>query len=522
MCYEPWNRELGQGMPPEQTPSDLIAKFNLKVDPGADIFVLKETTVDFKGIQWLARFLRHNAGSSRVQVVWSLRAYRHTYLSFVEGARKWWGHKDMVPGVDGYNQWVERSRKATGTLLGLYQEFPGALYAYESLTAEPTTTIPRLMAELGLEFSDQQLDYLRHFSPEQVRGDVSMENNARPISIESVTKRELEWELHQSQLSEANGDALRQQLDQFWLAVDQRRIIPGKIPISLLPGGVSFKEQARPGHEYREEFSSRSDWQKFAQSAPAIFDHGLIDSCASNIARRGFHFRGEVVKPAQIGRIGKNYRESFSYQGINSRKRAVLVELFHDLRSRQFSIEDARIYAPEALGGFATFLAQEFSHFQGSEYLPDPAQRRKLATIEHQDLSALTYPDAAFDYVLVNDIFEHLPDLGAVLGQIQRVLAPGGVLLSTFPFALQRDEHLVKAVLNADGSIDYLTEPEYHEDPVDKQGVLVFQVPGWEILKDCHSLGFASANMVFLASPARGILVNNISGEMLLKAVNPN
>jgi hypothetical protein len=509
-------------MVPDQTPQDLIDKFSLEVAPEASIFVIKETTVDFKGIKWLARFLRHNAGTHRVQVVWTLRAYRHTYLSFVQSAREWWGYKDMEPGVEGYNRWVERGRGATGLLLDVYQKFPGALYSYEALTENPEETIKRLMSSLDLEYSDQQLEHSSHLIPEQVRGDISMTTNPRPISSDSVTKREAEWAQHQQELAGASGDALRQVLDKFWLQVNEQQVISGTVPKNMIPGAVKMNASTRSGHEYRESFSCREDWQEFVRGNRAVVDGRRIEVCADAIARKGIKFRGQTVKPSWLVKASGDYRERFVYQGVNSRKRALLVEMFRDMQSRKINTEEARVYAPEALGGFAAFLAAEFPLFRGSEYLPDPKQQRKLVPVEHQDLAALTYPDDAFDYVLVNDIFEHVPDLSAVLGQIQRVLAPGGVLLSTFPFAFKRQEHLVKATQDASGHIEYHMEPEYHEDPVDDQGVLVFQLPGWDILKDSRSQGFVAADMVFLCSPSRGVLASNISGVMMLKATNPD
>lgn len=68
-CYEPWNRVSGAQLSPEQTPEDLIARFNLNAVPDANIFVVKETTVDFNSIQWLTKFLQHNAKTHRVQIV---------------------------------------------------------------------------------------------------------------------------------------------------------------------------------------------------------------------------------------------------------------------------------------------------------------------------------------------------------------------------------------------------------------------------------------------------------------------
>jgi SAM-dependent methyltransferase len=46
---------------------------------------------------------------------------------------------------------------------------------------------------------------------------------------------------------------------------------------------------------------------------------------------------------------------------------------------------------------------------------------------------SLPFPDASFGLVVNNQVMEHVEDLDAVLREIHRVLAPGGVLLSIFP-----------------------------------------------------------------------------------------
>lgn len=45
----------------------------------------------------------------------------------------------------------------------------------------------------------------------------------------------------------------------------------------------------------------------------------------------------------------------------------------------------------------------------------------------------IPFPDAYFDAVISNQVFEHVPDLHTVLTEIRRVLKPGGLLLSLFP-----------------------------------------------------------------------------------------
>jgi SAM-dependent methyltransferase len=50
-----------------------------------------------------------------------------------------------------------------------------------------------------------------------------------------------------------------------------------------------------------------------------------------------------------------------------------------------------------------------------------------------EDAQRLTYPDAAFDLVVSTDVIEHVPDSAAMMRELGRVLAPGGVAVVTFP-----------------------------------------------------------------------------------------
>lgn len=47
--------------------------------------------------------------------------------------------------------------------------------------------------------------------------------------------------------------------------------------------------------------------------------------------------------------------------------------------------------------------------------------------------TALPFTDSAFNTVVSNCVIEHIPDLGATLGEIHRVLAPGGQFATTLP-----------------------------------------------------------------------------------------
>lgn len=53
--------------------------------------------------------------------------------------------------------------------------------------------------------------------------------------------------------------------------------------------------------------------------------------------------------------------------------------------------------------------------------------------IRRMDANRIPFETESFDFVVNNQVMEHVPDLGGVLNEILRVLKPGGTVLSLFP-----------------------------------------------------------------------------------------
>jgi ubiquinone/menaquinone biosynthesis C-methylase UbiE len=53
--------------------------------------------------------------------------------------------------------------------------------------------------------------------------------------------------------------------------------------------------------------------------------------------------------------------------------------------------------------------------------------------IRRMEGDSIPFPDASIDLITCNQVMEHVPDLDVVLKEIQRVLKPGGQMLSLFP-----------------------------------------------------------------------------------------
>jgi SAM-dependent methyltransferase len=85
-----------------------------------------------------------------------------------------------------------------------------------------------------------------------------------------------------------------------------------------------------------------------------------------------------------------------------------------------------------------------------AEAAPEPEPAHALAT--QTDALHLPFPDGAFDRIIAAEILEHVPDDGAAVRELARVLRPGGVVAVTVPrwfpelvnWVLSDDYHLVE------------------------------------------------------------------------------
>jgi SAM-dependent methyltransferase len=61
------------------------------------------------------------------------------------------------------------------------------------------------------------------------------------------------------------------------------------------------------------------------------------------------------------------------------------------------------------------------------------ASSSQVATAVRADLTALPFEDGAFDVVIASEVLEHIPDDAAAIGEIARVVRPGGQVAVTVP-----------------------------------------------------------------------------------------
>ncbi len=202
-----------------------------------------------------------------------------------------------------------------------------------------------------------------------------------------------------------------------------------------------------------------------------------------------------------------NWRERLTCPGcgLNNRQRVVAWKLRAAAAARGGG---ARVYLTEqvtALYRWATASLGD-AELVGSEYLPDPMHRTRLGRdLRHEDLEALSFPSRSFDVIACNDVLEHVDQPDRAIGELARVMRPGGTLLLTVPFFPDRDESVTRARIE-DGRVRHHLEPVYHGNPVSRKGSLVFTDFGWDLLDRFRRAGFARFGVTALWSYVYGHL----------------
>lgn len=274
-----------------------------------------------------------------------------------------------------------------------------------------------------------------------------------------------------------------------------------------------FKRRRRkeaPQVEFTATLRSLAEWQQLVADNPHFTDRGFIDGLARDAVAAGAKepLTHTQIPPGELKSLD-NLREGLAYAWVNSRSRAVMWCIEQALTGQVWS--DAKIYAPEAITPFALRLRGIFAKFIGSEYTESEAQRDELYPVPCEDLQRLSFKSDVFHIVTTNEVLEHVPSIDQALAEIYRVLRPGGWHIGTAPFAMGQYESVVKAKLE-DGRIVHLSEPEYHGNPVDERGSLVFEIPAWDLLDRAKAVGFSDAYVKYVISSEYACLDNNVGG----------
>ncbi len=191
--YEPWNASKTKiDITRPTTLSDFLEDF--KVNTGArDVLVVKETATDLHYIRRMTELIDSVPPPIARESIIIFRDPFHVFLSEVQARREWWGHTGLQVSADVFDKWAQRTLQAMPILREMAKRHDAILLSYERFISDPQM-LPRLMAEVGLDLEPPQLNYEAHVDTRAVRGDIGLEKNPRPLSSESITRRDAEMQ----------------------------------------------------------------------------------------------------------------------------------------------------------------------------------------------------------------------------------------------------------------------------------------------------------------------------------------
>ncbi|MEP7041633.1 MAG: methyltransferase domain-containing protein [Dokdonella sp.] len=174
---------------------------------------------------------------------------------------------------------------------------------------------------------------------------------------------------------------------------------------------------------------------------------------------------------------------------------AVHLQLSWAIRETLPDLSTRDVCELSARGPLVDYLQRNARTLTVSEYFEDVSPGALRGGVRCEDVQRLTYADSSFDMVSHTEVLEHVPDDALALGELLRVLRPGGVMLFTVP--LHSGECTLERARLVDGGIEHLREPVYHNDPQRREsGILAFRDYGRDILDRLGSAGFVDAKML--------------------------
>jgi SAM-dependent methyltransferase len=106
-----------------------------------------------------------------------------------------------------------------------------------------------------------------------------------------------------------------------------------------------------------------------------------------------------------------------------------------------------------------------------------------------QSLENLTFADASFDFVITEDVLEHVRNHEQAFREVHRVLKTGGYHIFTIPCNF--DQPTIVRVDTSGTEDIHLLPPEYHGDRIRGQ-ILAYRTFGIDIFELLERLGFAT------------------------------
>ena len=139
-----------------------------------------------------------------------------------------------------------------------------------------------------------------------------------------------------------------------------------------------------------------------------------------------------------------------------------LIPIIQEHLGDSASTKDA--YELSTYGTTLKWLEKHMRSTTKSEYFQNHPTGTLVEGVLNQDIQKLTFPDASFDLVTSNQVFEHAVDDVAGYKETCRVLRPGGAMIFSVP--LYDTPSTVHTAEFKNGKVVFFGEPEHHDSRI--------------------------------------------------------
>ena len=131
--------------------------------------------------------------------------------------------------------------------------------------------------------------------------------------------------------------------------------------------------------------------------------------------------------------------------------------------------------------GHSKLLKEKARFYIQTHFYRDKALGTVINGFRNENLESQTFQDETFDLVITADVMEHIYNPAEAFREIHRTLKPGGAHILSVPLVNKHRSTQKWATMNPDGSPNFLYEPDWHGNPIDKQGSPVTFHWGYDI-----------------------------------------
>lgn len=211
----------------------------------------------------------------------------------------------------------------------------------------------------------------------------------------------------------------------------------------------------------------------------------------STVESNAYHFRHEGFCPACERKAvfeanGPYFRSTLRCNTCNSapRHRAIMnaIRTYYP-HWRNLALHESSpgrdIVSQRLATECSTYTATQFDNRYSFGSIIE-AERLPCIKYRVEDLEHQTFDNEVFDLVITQDVFEHLFHPDQAIKEIARTLRPGGATIMTVPLVMGTTRSQRRAQSH-NGNVINLLEPQFHGNPVSKDGSLVTIDWGYDI-----------------------------------------